>query len=95
MRLTLALVVASLFCMAAEPLMRFDFSKVENGRVPNQGTGKQYVAHLQGKYETKGDILKLDGRTCKITVEGTEEFDVSKNYTFMLLYRREDLPEND
>ena len=95
MRLTLALVVASLFCMAAEPLMRFDFSKAENGRVPNQGTGKQYVAHLQGKYETKGDILKLDGRTCKITVEGTEEFDVSKNYTFMLLYRREDLPEND
>ena len=94
-RLTLTFIVASILCMAAEPLMHFDFSKAENGMVPNLGSAKQYVARLQGKYETDGEILKMDGRTSKVIVEGTEEFDVSKNYTFMLLYRRADLPGND
>ncbi len=95
MRSILAFIVASFFCMAAEPLMRFDFSKAENGRAPNMGTGSQYAAQIQGKVETSGEILKMDGRTSKVIVEGTEDFDVSKNYTFMLLYKREDLPGND
>ena len=90
-----AFAIAALTCLAKDPLMHFDFSKAENGVVPNLGTGKQYSAKIEGKCTIDGEILDMDGLTSKVTVTGTEDFDVSKNYTFMLLYKREDREGNN
>ena len=90
-----AFAVAAVVSFAAEPLMRFDFSKAENGVVPNLGTGKQYFANIKGKCTIDGGVLSMDGLTSQVTVAGTEDFDVSKNYTFSLLYKRENPEGND
>ena len=88
-------VVAAVACFAAEPLMRFDFAKAVDGVVPNSGTAKQYSANIKGKCSIEGEALSMDGLSSKVTVAGTEDFDVSKNYTFMLLYKRENPEGND
>ena len=86
-------VIAAVACMAGEPLMRFDFSKAENGVVPNSGTGKGYSANIRDCRIEDG-ALCMNGLTSQVTVAGTEDFDVSRNYTFMLLYKREN-PEGN
>ena len=93
-RTFLAFALIAVACFAGEPLMWFDFSKAENGVVPNLGTGKEYSANIKGKCTIEDGILSMDGLTSQVTVAGTEDFDPSKNYTFMLLYKREN-PEGN
>ncbi len=77
------------------PLMHFNFAQADkNGTVPNLGTGP-YQAKISGKYRiTPEGILHMDGLTTHVVVEGSEDFDVRKNATFMLLYKRRALPDN-
>lgn len=78
------------------PLMLFDFSNTApDGTVKNSGKGN-YTARISGKYKVHdGGILAMDGLTTQIFVDGSENFDISNNATFVLLYKREALPGND
>ena len=88
--------IFALSCLAVEPLMRFDFSQAkEDGTVPNLGTAKQYHAQIKGKIVLDGNALKMDGLTNQITVAGTENLDLSRNYTFSLLYKRGNPDQNN
>ena len=95
MRKLLLCSIFALSCLAGEPLMRFDFSQVKDGVVPNSGTAKQYQAQIKGKVVLEGKALRMDGLTNQIFVTGTENLDLSRNYTFTLLYKRENPPNND
>ncbi len=81
---------------AEPPVMKFDFSRTApDGTVKNSGSGN-YTARISGKYSIlDGGVLAMDGLTTRIFVDGSENFDVSKNATFVLLYKREELPNNN
>ncbi len=78
------------------PVMHFDFRNIaSDGSVKNSGNGN-YIARVSGKYQLlENGILAMDGLTTQIFVDGSEDFDVSKNATFVMLYKREELPGND
>ena len=78
------------------PLMHFEFSDMKpDGIVPNRGKGN-YTAKVEGKYSLSGDgILRMDGLSTRVTVTGSEDFDVSANATFSIFYRRAKLESNN
>ena len=94
----LALVLLAAFPLFSgeQPVMRFDFTRTtRDGIVPNSGTGP-YHAKIEGKYSvTRSGSLEMDGLTTGITVEGSEDFNVLRNATFVLLYRPLERPGND
>ncbi len=78
-----------------KPLMHFCFSEISpDGTVANR-TGGGYEALISGGYEKRPHgVLFLDGADSRILIRNSGGFDISRNATFAMIFRKSSLPGN-